>query len=420
MAVRRGGLRYLAVPEPTTLMTAVLGLLPFGFRRRRYRNTHGPQTLRLRLPQLFAAVLIAGVGAEFARAQQPFFMGLGDLPGGPTISWATDVSHDGSVVTGWSVTDDVSSSNGDLFRWTRETGMTSLGAIHAYNFPEISADGSTIIGEADPTGGRCCDNEYLFRWTHPTGVVPLQFGGHRAIGGIGGVNGDGTIVVGWRNHSSLSKHEAVRWTESRGVELLFTEISSEVALDISADGAVILGLETYTPGPPRLFIATEPGGITVIEGTTQPGNHGELELSDNGQVVIGVDRPTAAEPSVAFRWTKESGLTYLGPLPDGKRTASVRGLSADGSVIVGNSEPDPDNIIIPPGASGWGVAREPYIWDEMHGVRYLFDVLKNDYGLGTARVQPALCSFMWPFGSIAWIGVVFGGSSRIDRGGWSR
>jgi uncharacterized membrane protein len=317
-------------------------------------------------------------------AQQPFFMGLGDLPGGPFISWATDVSHDGSVVTGWSVTDDVSSSNGDLFRWTRETGMVSLGAIHAYNFPEISADGSTIIGEADPPGGGCCNNDaYLFRWTQASGVVPLQFGGHAAIGGIGGVNRDGTIVVGWRNHSSLGRHEAVRWIESSGVELIFADLPSEVALDISADGSVILALETYASGSPRMFIA-EPDGITFIEGTSQPGSHGELELSDNGSVVVGVDRPAETEPSAAFRWTKESGLHYLGNLPGGKRTASVRGLSADGSIIVGNSEPDPNNLIIPPGASGWAVAREPFIWDQTHGPRYLFEVLKNDYGLTNA------------------------------------
>jgi probable HAF family extracellular repeat protein len=56
-------------------------------------------------------------------------------------------------------------------------------------------------------------------------------------------------------------------------------------------------------------------------------------ISGDGQVVVGTSA-TETEGSVAFRWTVEDGLVPLGWLPGGDKN-SARGVSADGSVIVG-------------------------------------------------------------------------------------
>jgi uncharacterized membrane protein len=53
-------------------------------------------------------------------------------------------------------------------------------------------------------------------------------------------------------------------------------------------------------------------------------------VSDDGNVVAGYT-------SIAYRWTAASGMVNLGDLPGGNVSASAWGMSADGSVIVGQS-----------------------------------------------------------------------------------
>ncbi|MCH7814614.1 MAG: PEP-CTERM sorting domain-containing protein, partial [Planctomycetes bacterium] len=61
-------------------------------------------------------------------------------------------------------------------------------------------------------------------------------------------------------------------------------------------------------------------------------------------------------------------MTGLGELPGGDFVSQADGVSADGSVVVGQSN----------SASG----DEAFIWDSVHGMRSLRDVLINDFGLG--------------------------------------
>jgi hypothetical protein len=77
---------------------------------------------------------------EPATAQQPFFMGLGILPG-YVHSSVDDISYAGSVVTGGSF---ISEGSREVYRWTRETGMVGLG-VPDFQIQRVSADGSTIL-----------------------------------------------------------------------------------------------------------------------------------------------------------------------------------------------------------------------------------------------------------------------------------
>src|SRR5262249_53536730 len=92
---------------------------------------------------------------------------------------------------------------------------------------------------------------------------------------------------------------------------------------------------------------------------------GAAGVSRNGSVVVGWG--IAGLGTEAFRWTSGGGMVGLGFLPSGVsfRASEARDVSADGSVVVGETGPG-------------GVA---LIWDEVHGMRSLADVLVTDYGL---------------------------------------
>ena len=98
--------------------------------------------------------------------------GLGDLPdhAGPYLSYATDVSADGSIVVGFGLSD----AGLTPFVWDAVHGMrqldvflTTMGVdlagwklssseVWTSDFPKISADGQTIVGSGqylgNPTG----------------------------------------------------------------------------------------------------------------------------------------------------------------------------------------------------------------------------------------------------------------------------
>jgi uncharacterized membrane protein len=65
-------------------------------------------------------------------------------------------------------------------------------------------------------------------------------------------------------------------------------------------------------------------------------------LSADGTTVIGVaNRMDFPSPtSLAFRWSRDTGIENLGNLPGGQGNSSAADVSADGSVVVGSSGPD--------------------------------------------------------------------------------
>src|SRR5207249_1550258 len=80
----------------------------------------------------------------------------------------------------------------------------------------------------------------------------------------------------------------------------------------------------------------------------------------------------------AFRWTPATGFVDLGGIAGGSERGdtAVRGVSADGSTVVGFANFDYSNYVT-------GI---PFIWDTVHGMRNLNDVLSNDYQLSEAAL----------------------------------
>ncbi len=82
-------------------------------------------------------------------------------------------------------------------------------------------------------------------------------------------------------------------------------------------------------------------------------------VSADGSVVVGNSNSTSG--TEAFRWTSGGGMVGLGDLAGGSFSSQADGVSADGSVVVGDSS----------GASG----NEAFVWTEAAGMRGLSDIL---------------------------------------------
>ncbi len=86
-------------------------------------------------------------------------------------------------------------------------------------------------------------------------------------------------------------------------------------------------------------------------------------ISADGSVIVG--ESDSASGIQAFRW--ENGvMTRLG-YPTGNSISEAKAVSADGSVVLGDYS----------SGGRWG----PFIWDEYNGMRSLEYVLAKDYGL---------------------------------------
>ena len=84
-------------------------------------------------------------------------------------------------------------------------------------------------------------------------------------------------------------------------------------------------------------------------------------VSADGSVVVG--QGASASGSEAFRWTQGSGMVGLGDLAGGFFSSTAYSVSADGSLIVGK------------GSSASG--NQAFIWDATNGMRSLAGVLTN-------------------------------------------
>lgn len=143
------------------------------------------------------------------------------------------------------------------FRWTPAAGLEDLGLTTGDQSiaTAISADGSTVVGEATDASGFW----RAFRWTSSTGMQDIgTLGGPESI--PYSVNKDGSVVVGASLTSgSTASNHAFRWTVSTGMQDLRTLLQAagvhsadnwitlDTASGVSADGAVIAG---YGLNPP--------------------------------------------------------------------------------------------------------------------------------------------------------------------------
>src|SRR5262249_9541876 len=141
---------------------------------------------------------------------------------------------------------------GQAFRWVNGT-MTGLGFLPEGIFSSaggVNADGTVVVGSSF-VGGFAGGQDQAFRWTAASGMVGLDClpGGNQSQ--ANGVNDEGTVVVGTAIDAS-GQPQAFRWTrETRMQSVLTLLLAAKVvtmsgwqlrsANGVSADGTVIVG-----------------------------------------------------------------------------------------------------------------------------------------------------------------------------------
>lgn len=253
----------------------------------------------MRCGELCIGLLVTACATNASRAQA--FSGLGVLPN-QTHSFVRDMSRDGRVVVGRST--DIS------FRWTRETGMQSLGGGAGVNVLCISSDGRLAVQSG--SGG--------INLIGPGGWHVDCWNGAAGCEAWAAANAGTALAV--IHGLGMGQIGTFRWTQTGGWELL----SPGYAAGISDDGAVVVGTD---------FAWSENNGIVSVPGAAA--------VSGGGDFIVG------SVQLAAYLRTSDGKMTELGQ-------GAPRSVSADGRVVVGGTGGQQ------PGAVVW-----------IDGVRYLLD-----------------------------------------------
>jgi probable HAF family extracellular repeat protein len=193
--------------------------------------------------------------------------------------------------------------------------------------------------------------------------------------GAGAVSADGSTIVGASaSGASGGGVEAFVWqpgTGMTGLGFLPQFGVSSQAVDVSGDGTRVVGSTENVQGCceswTEAFLWTSSTGIVGLgdlAGGTRDSSAQDISL--DGTFVVGSGVSSLGQEAVV--WSASTGMIALGDLSGGNVSALAEGVSADGSIIVGAGTSS--NTVV-----------EAFIWDAMHGMRELDQVLVQDFGL---------------------------------------
>jgi hypothetical protein len=184
------------------------------------------------------------------------------------------------------------------------------------------------------------------------------------------------------------------------VEIGTDHPSPRSALDVSADGTVIVGRGDDGRGSDEGFIWTEESGTVLLPRVSGNATRPQAISADGTTVVGGVQNSLGY--GNAFYWTNETGIVILPMLP-GQVDAAAYAVSSDGSVIVG--------------LAGFG-ARDPqdgpFIYNQKTGELHLLAEVLIDLGLGDQFADHDFRQ-VW---DISADGLVVLGDSNGGKGNW--
>lgn len=235
----------------------------------------------------------------------------------------------------------------------------------------ISGDGSALVLSNYDT-----DQSYLWR----DGALTALSSGEPAWlvqDWATTISDDGQTVAGFR-FEVQSSMEAWQWRGGDRIPLGDLQVDpnfiSSIANGISGDGSTIVGGAVATPYLNQAFRWSEGqmSGLGYLRDKIIPDpifpefllypESTANATSYDGSVIVGnsASYNTRLFETEAFRW-EDGVMIGLGDLPGGLFYSDARSVSADGSIIVGT------------GVMEGG--HRAFIWDELHGMRLLEDVL---------------------------------------------
>ena len=283
------------------------------------------------------------------------------LPGTKS-SEAFGVNADGSVIVGTYYTD----TKFRPFRWTASSSglqeLSILAGIDNATAMSVSADGSVIVGFAMRGG-----SIHAVRWTGPSAI--MQELGSLTPGGQSdafGVSADGSVIVG-QSFGNGSQSLAYRWTAATGTMHALGTLpggTTSTAVAVNSDGSVVVGMANFsgagiagTNNEIRAFRWTEASGVMQELGVLA-GSRSSLAraVSADGSVVVGQSESTSG--TTGFRWTSATGMISVKDwlLNNGVAvasdfsTATAEDVSGDGNIVVGQTKDNRAYIarVVPP------------------------------------------------------------------------
>ncbi len=206
---------------------------------------------------------------------------------------------------------------------------------------------------------------------------------------------NGIVVVGWTDTASGRRMATWNGTTLDDLHGFVADMSASDGVAISGDGRYVAGGYTVNFDPTDEY-ATQPfvarwdltghsDPEVVYSGVIYMWANG-LAIDETGSVVVGEDD---LEP---FMWTPSDGATEL-PLLDGAASREAKGISADGTVIVGTAvtqaiywengnAPEALGFVGTPRATNQDgsvivgdAAGAPFLWTENDGLLFLTDEL---------------------------------------------
>jgi uncharacterized membrane protein len=237
-----------------------------------------------------------------------------------------------------------------VYRWTLAGGKQYLGRNpyklgYGGGVPSISSDGNTIAATVlDTTGTYATEGRWTLAhgWQQLTPPLPPDGGNmDGSDSGVFGMSRDGRVVTGlyWRpGYSGGSAHGSV-WTAATNMVGLPTDGGSSRVDDADRHGHVLVGWEESASTGSRMATVWVDGVKTFLDGND--GNPGEAtKVNPDGTVIVGQswDNDTMKTVAAMWRWDGATwNRTLLGVLPGGSSAAAAYalGLSDDGSVVVG-------------------------------------------------------------------------------------
>jgi uncharacterized membrane protein len=274
------------------------------------------------------------------------FHDLGELPGRLVAGGATSVSADGDVVVGCSHTD-----SGNLaYRWTPRTGARALAAQDSACALAVSPDGKLIAGAmTDPSwlNGQAAvlwqndsPPEHLYAPVVPGGLTQAWFNVAYAVTDSGAVFGYG-----------VQQNAYGDWIGLRAQNGTLSPLGTSVVYAVGGDGAFFVGADLPGKDFP-LYYATlnqtnlgYPKEMTCVTPARGECTSTAFGVSADGSVVVGqASGPPPGQNTgwitLAFAWTAADGMHWLPDLRGGIGAAvafAANGrATADGtSVIVG-------------------------------------------------------------------------------------
>lgn len=170
------------------------------------------------------------------------------------------------------------------------------------------------------------------------------------------ISDDGSTIVGF---SGWPNQTAFRWTTSSGMTSISNFSGWSIASAVSADGTYIVG-----SGSNIDYRWSTSSGVQSID-PLQAGNPNVFPkgISADGSVVVGradiatqVTTTQTVYTPHAFRWTESGGTVAIGNLSGNPLdSSSATAVSADGSIIVGASQ-------------NGGSLHEAFYWTENNGM----------------------------------------------------